>query len=541
MIMLMFGLMAVGLVASGSDDADDSPPEVEPVEPPEVPEPPLPPVVTRPGTDDEIVLGNEDDSFKGSDTPELIQGRGGNDSLDGGEGNDTIYGGSNNDVIIEESLDSGNDVIFGGRGDDFIAGGAGSDFIDAGAGDDVVFESWFIGEPIADGNDTIFGGTGNDSLAGYDSIDGGRDDDALYGDNGNDTLIGGDGNDLLFGGAQNDLLNGGSGNDTIEGGYGFDTLNGGAGNDTIYATEGSTLTGGLGADSFIVEEDLSDTLVPRITDFDPAVDSLHIDLTPEDGDDGAFTLVDRADGLGQDLFLGDKLVVELLGNNDIQLDDINITVRLPFTEDGSSEYTIGNSETDIGTQVIGSYGDDIITGSDGGDAIAGRGGSDLIDGGAGNDTLFGDGGYIFSYDVDDGGDRITFLETDTINGGDGDDIIISVNGNDIIGGEGDDVIESAPGALTAPEPLPPTVITDFTPGEDVILLRRVDASLSAEANGVSLTPLEDGTGTELRVEGNVVAVILGGQNLALDDIVLGEIDGQYIPYGPYNVIDRYLS
>lgn len=475
-------------------------------------------------------------------------------------------------MIIEESLDSGDDVIFGGRGDNFIAGGAGSDFIDAGAGDDVVFESWFIGEPIADGNDTIFGGAGNDSLTGYDgddSIDGGRDDDALYGDNGNDTLIGGDGNDQLFGGAQNDLLNGGSGNDTLEGGYGFDTINGGegndvinirgetrypetsdtdvinggAGNDTIYATEGSTLTGGLGADSFIVEEDLSDTLVPRITDFDPAVDSLHIDLTPEDGDGGAFTLVDRADGLGQDLFLGDKLVVELLGNNDIQLDDIDITVRLPFTEDGSSEYTIGNSETDIGTQVIGSYGDDIITGSDGGDAIAGRGGSDLIDGGAGNDTLFGDGGYIFSYDVDDGGDRITFLETDTINGGDGDDIIISVNGNEITGGEGDDVfvIESAPGALTAPEPLPPTLITDFTPGEDVILLRRVDASLSAEANGVSLTPLEDGTGTELRVEGNVVAVIVGGQNLTLDDIVLGEIDGQYIPYGPYNVIDRYLS
>jgi len=54
----MLGVMAVGLVASGSDDTDDGPPEVEPVEPPEVPEPPLPPVVTPPETGGKIVLGN---------------------------------------------------------------------------------------------------------------------------------------------------------------------------------------------------------------------------------------------------------------------------------------------------------------------------------------------------------------------------------------------------------------------------------------------------------------------------------------------------
>ena len=119
--------------------------------------------------------------------------------------------------------------------------------------------------------------------------------DLIDGRDGNDILLGGAGEDILFGGEGNDLLTGGSGDDLAVGGDGADRLNGGTDDDVLVAgdtnaatgiwndpaklrmfvsawstkgfrfailREGSTgdcsqdlLTGGLGADWFIVSQE----------------------------------------------------------------------------------------------------------------------------------------------------------------------------------------------------------------------------------------------------------------------------------------------
>jgi Ca2+-binding RTX toxin-like protein len=70
-------------------------------------------------------------------------------------------------------------------------------------------------------------------------LDGGAGNDVLRGEGGDDTLLGGEGNDTLDGGEGNDTLNGGLGNDTLVGGRGNDTIDGADGSDTAdYSQDG---------------------------------------------------------------------------------------------------------------------------------------------------------------------------------------------------------------------------------------------------------------------------------------------------------------
>ncbi|WP_299622274.1 calcium-binding protein [uncultured Tateyamaria sp.] len=547
LLLLLAGMMTIGAVSSTSSgtvetetDSDDDPVDVTDTSedgPIDVPEP----------SEDELIEGTDD-----------------NDSLNGLDGDDTIFGMS---------------------GHDALAGGAGSDFIDAGAGDDKVLESGYLladyPDGFVDGDDTIFGGEGNDYLDGYDgndSVDGGSGNDTVLGRDGDDTLTGGTGKDDIYGLADDDSIDGGAGDDTLSGGAGSDTiiggngndainaksrddrddemfsesLDGGAGDDTIRFGDGSAVTGGSGADSFIALESLSNTLVSEITDFDPSQDTLFVDLgVPNGTTGGEFTLQERDDGQGRDLFLGDELVLRLSGDTPFTLDDISLTVRFEYSDGTPVEYTIGDSENGFGTSVIGSAGDDIITGSSAGDAIATEGGSDIVNGGAGDDIIFAQGGNVVTYRDESDAVTIVDLERDTIDGGAGDDIIVSFNSNDLTGGEGDDVfvLQNDPGAFSEnddvvsgdPDKLDPTIITDFTAGEDTILVRDVPGTALDESD-ISITALEDGTGAELTVEGQVVAIIIGGQDLTIDDIAIQELpNGEYVPYDAYNVIEGYLS
>lgn len=121
--------------------------------------------------------------------------------------------------------------IIGNNFSEDLFGTFGADFIDALGGNDFVFADA--------GNDTVLGGTGNDTL------DGDTGNDLLIGEAGNDSLLGWDGNDTLEGGLGNDILRGERGNDVLVGG-GFE-LNSG---------EKDTLTGGTGADVFILGDSL---------------------------------------------------------------------------------------------------------------------------------------------------------------------------------------------------------------------------------------------------------------------------------------------
>jgi hypothetical protein len=97
----------------------------------------------------------------------------------------------------------------------------------------------------------------------------------------------------------------------------------------------------------------------------------------------------------------------------------------------------------------GGIGFDTINGDGGNDNIAGSDGYDLINGGSGNDTLLGNNGFD-TINGDDGNDVISGgLSPDELNGGDGFDLISGNAGNDMItGGNDDDTLRGNSGADT---------------------------------------------------------------------------------------------
>lgn len=137
-----------------------------------------------------------------------------------------------------------------------------------------------------------------------------------------------------------------------------------------------------------------------------------------------------------------------------------------------------------------------IFGFAGDDDIQGGGGNDYIDGGDGDDILYGDlldGSASTDYlnDTIFGGNGNDYLSgnggDDYLNGGDGDDFLTGESGNDVLtGGAGSDTFYFH----TPPMPelgsyvlgslglgsLGTDTITDFTPGEDKILLSQQNFS-----------------------------------------------------------------
>ena len=219
---------------------------------------------------DSVVGGNGNDSLYGGTENDTLRGGAGNDRVTGGDGNDWEYGDNGGDTVgaYDGPLgwvdDPGHDFLYGGDGNDRVAGGDGwdriegnngADALDGGVGDDFLAGASY-GSPAETGPnaDTLNGGAGNDTLwggAGNDQLAGGPADDRLHGDAGDDLLRGEAGNDTLYGGTENDAL---------YGGLGADRLWGEAGNDGLYAGIGDgreTLDGGLGADRFLVMEDVA--------------------------------------------------------------------------------------------------------------------------------------------------------------------------------------------------------------------------------------------------------------------------------------------
>ncbi len=240
----------------------------------------------------------------------------------------------------------------------------------------------------SDGNHTLLGTAGSDTLQGGSGI---------Y------TLYGGNGNDLLVGGIGNDLLNGGKGDDYLIGGGGIDTV-----------------VGGLGSDTFA----FASNRLAIIPDFDVASDFIELlgDLK------GSRVLVARNDSNSFGVYAsinGSNKALALLTN---------------FTGDANSisRKIIGGQQTPI-VGIVGTAGNDTLSGQALGDTISGLAGSDDLRGGDGNDSLDGgDGNDALRGQVGNdtllGGAGNEFLD-----GGDGDDFLNGGNGDDfIVGGAGKD-------------------------------------------------------------------------------------------------------
>jgi Ca2+-binding RTX toxin-like protein len=123
----------------------------------------------------------------------------------------------------------GEDLLIGNAGDDALIGGAGADQMEGGLGDDahnVDDVGDVVVENANEGNDTIV-----TSLASYAL--GSNVENLFYAGLGNFTGTGNALDNLLAGGDGDDELSGGDGNDSFQSSGGTDLLDGGSGTDTL--------------------------------------------------------------------------------------------------------------------------------------------------------------------------------------------------------------------------------------------------------------------------------------------------------------------
>lgn len=173
--------------------------------------------------------------------------------------------------------------------------------------------------------------------------------------------------------------------------------------------------------------------------------------------------------------------------------------------------------------LFGQEGNDTLLGNQGNDFLFGNLGNDLLWGGKGNDNLFG-GGANDTLHGNQGNDSINGNDgNDALYGGEGNDTLRGGKGNDsTFGGKGDDYLygdlgsDSLIGGLGRdvfvtgsrsgdPELANADVITDFTQGEDRILLqeglRFQDLDITSRMDNSAI--LRD------RTSGNFIAILLG--------------------------------
>ena len=286
----------------------------------------------------------------GAESNEVIVGSKGNDLIYAQGGDDTVYGDGGNDTLLGGF---GIDRLYGGDGADKLYGGDNPDLMDGGSGDDFLYgES--SGSDI-NGADQLIGGSGNDTIyggTGIDKLSGGSGDDKIYGDQDTDPFThGSDGNDYVSGDSGGDILYGDNGDDVVVGGADQDQLFGNDGDDILRPGDPT------GALTIGTDEVLGN-------------DGVNID-------DPGFDLIDfsdntvRAGGVTFDLSNQTNPAVTVNGTpSQVQ----------SFQMDG----------------VIGSAGNDTLTGDD--SSVAGAGsaasiaGNNWIIGGSGSDTLIASGG-----------------------------------------------------------------------------------------------------------------------------------------------------
>ncbi|MEM9434170.1 MAG: M10 family metallopeptidase C-terminal domain-containing protein [Pseudomonadota bacterium] len=219
---------------------------------------------------------------------------------------------------------------------------------------------------------------------------------------------------------------------------------GGAGNDVILDGAGSeTLQGMAGADIFVFQ---SDGQVDYIDDFQLGLDQIDLSALGLAYSISALDFTTTADGFSV-VFGEETLHVRSADGNFITEDQLvfkdlfNIN-HAPgiLSEIGIDPGDPGGGGGDPGGELMGSLGDDTITGTDDDDVVMGMDGNDTLYGGAGDDQISGDLGNDVLYGGDD---------HDWIDGGQGDDFIYGDAGRDtIVASQGDDIVDGGPGTDT---------------------------------------------------------------------------------------------
>ena len=344
---------------------------------------------------------------------ENLIGTAGNDTIIGNTANNSLFGEAGNDSI---NGGDGNDKLFGGTGDDFIDGGFGFDTIDGGLGNDTTSYAFYGGPINANLSTGVVSFPGDsvftDTLVSIENLIGTAGNDTIIGNTANNSLNGGAGNDTINGGDGNDKLFGGTGDDLIDGGFGFDTIDGGLGNDTTsYAFYSGPINANLATglvsfpgnsvftDRLISIENLigtagNDTIIGNTADNSLFGEAGNDTINGGDGNDKLFG------GAGNDWIdggFGFDTIDGGLGNDTTSYafywGPINANLSTGVVSfPGNSVFT----DTLVSIEnLIGTAGNDTITGNTADNSLFGEAGNDTINGGLGLDTLTGGAGNDF--------------------------------------------------------------------------------------------------------------------------------------------------
>jgi Ca2+-binding RTX toxin-like protein len=441
-----------------------------------------------------------------------IEGTTGNDVLKGTDEADVIFGLDGDDEIWlynPFTYEGGRDRVYGGAGNDTIYLARDTLLASGGVGNDRFVAAPWVNKASYE-TITISGGGNVDE---FDARGYGLDTNLLWTDAGEGKISFGiwvtflvDSVEILRGGII------GNNNFKIANYDRALTVYGNDNQDFFDISTGSTnkLYGGDGSDIF--------TVYGRSSNFGEAGND---EFSIKSG--GAGTIVDGGDGVDR-VYLANGTIdldrgLALLSNGTaVRLSSIEDA----FTEQGSR--IVGNAADNYlsgGSYINGREGNDTIVGSNGADTLIGGEGNDLfyvttgydiVNGGAGRDTLnfqsinysvgiilpetgkanyyirdIASGEYQLIENVTGGGrtDWITGnRKANVLDGGAGDDFINGGGGNDtLVNSHGMDTMTGGEGRDTflfefAGDPLNPVAarITDFTQGEDVLNLSRLDAN-----------------------------------------------------------------
>ena len=345
------------------------------------------------------------------------------------------------------------------------------------------------------------------------NINGTKGDDKLVGSDGKDKIRGKEGNDTLIGSGGNDMIWGGKGSDQIfytALGEGVDKLEDFSQEDKLVFNKkvfGNFSTG-----------DFTSTVVTSKTEDVGDADLLIFEKSK--GKDQNLDLLNRLNELGVDrpvfavlpaqgqatqlVFVdGDNVDVIADLKNKTSLQPSNFDFLKMTVDGGLDESIVGTPEKDqlVGTEnddTINALGDnDYLLGNDGDDYLLGGAGNDIVGGQVGNDTVLGNTGNDKVYG-NQGGDSLAGGHGfDHLFGGDGQDVLLGGTGGDrlnggagndsLIGGGGKDRFIFNTNKVFTPADFGVDNITDFTPGQDLILLDQRSFNALNSVGGVGFS------------------------------------------------------
>ena len=325
------------------------------------------------------LTGNElANGLLGGAGDDILNGGGGSDELDGGQGADVMTGGSGT-----------NRYTIDNAGDQVIAA--------VGAGFDVVATR--IDYTLAVGQEIEFLETSFASL----TLTGNEFGNYLRAASGSNVLYGEGGNDTLDGGKDADAMIGGSGNDIYYVDNAADQAieASGEGSDDVYARVNYTLAAGQEIETLRVDPSAGLGLKAGLTLTGNELANSLIGAALNDILNGATGADMMAGGAGSDTYYvdnaGDQVIEAIGSGSDTVLASVDYALAagqsIEFLQAAVSGLTLTGNE--LGNNVIGASGREILYGAAGDDSLNGHEGADTMTGGSGNDNYY----------VDNAGDR----------------------------------------------------------------------------------------------------------------------------------------